>query len=136
MSFQPNPHLDAELAAMFDRADEALAGEFKAFLQEKLAGAGGGVHHPGLPNPSSLPGEYPAEQSGALLRSIDAQRGPGGWEVGSFDAPPEAWALEYPSPPDGPIPRESERGARPWLSKALTDPELLERLLRALEVLP
>lgn len=131
--FEPNAALDAQLARELDGISEALAGEFKAFLVEKLSGPGSGVHWPGQPNPSSAPGQYPAEQSGALVQSIDARREGDHWEVGSFDAPPEAFALEYPSPPGSPITRQSDHGARPWLSKALTDPDLHRRLEEVIE---
>ncbi|GAA5503015.1 hypothetical protein Dxin01_02764 [Deinococcus xinjiangensis] len=133
MPFEANFNLDEEFERLFDEADERLARAAANFLTDVLGQAGSGTHWPGLPNPSSAPGQYPAEQSGKLRESIDAQLIEGVWEFGSFNAPPEAWALEYPSPPNSPITRQSAHGARPWLSKALTDPDLLERLWAALD---
>ncbi|GAA5514773.1 hypothetical protein Dcar01_03534 [Deinococcus carri] len=121
MPWADNPDLDREMDALFDRADEAMAEAAAGFLREVLDQPGAGVKWPGLPNPSSAPGAYPARQSGDLLKSIGAQKVGQEWHFGSFNAPPEAWALEYPSPPDSPITRQSAHGARPWLSKFLGD---------------
>lgn len=134
--FKPSPNMRALLLARMEPVAEAMAQEAAGFLKEKLSGAGSGLHHPGLPNPSSAPGEYPAEQSGDLLACIGVQStGPAQYEVGALNSvapvPAEAWALEYPSPPSSPITRQSPHGARPWLSKALGDEELHDRLRAA-----
>ncbi|MFW8627628.1 hypothetical protein [Deinococcus sp. ME38] len=135
-------HLDAQerLRRYLQPALEAIAQETLTFLQEKLNQPGSGVHHPGLPNPSSNPGEYPAKQSGALLACLGAaQLTDGSWVVGALNSvapvPVEAWALEFPAPPNSPIDRNTVYGARPWLSKAHGDPELHARIRGALNAL-
>ncbi|AFZ67074.1 hypothetical protein [Deinococcus peraridilitoris] len=139
MAFKPNPHLERELDRALDKVGEGIAEEFVSFLLDRLSGPGSGTHWPGLPNPSSSPGDYPAEQSGALLASIGkSQRSLNGmWAVGALNeiapVPVEAWALEYPSPPGSPVKRDSEHGSRGWLSKALADDELHARLHRKIK---
>ncbi|WP_161881940.1 hypothetical protein [Deinococcus alpinitundrae] len=123
MTWTENPQLRAMLLARAALAEKAGAEEAAAFLREKLEGAGTGNKWPGLPNTSSAPGEYPAEQSGKLLKSIDAQPMGQFWAFGSFNAPVEAFALEYPAP---------GRTARPWLSKMLADPDARERVMHAM----
>lgn len=133
MPFELDPDFDREMDALFDRADEAMAEAAAGFLRQVLDQPGTGTHWPGLPNPSSAPGHYPARQGGDLVKSIGAQQVGGQWHFGSFNAPPEAWALEYPSPPGSPITRGTGRGARPWLSKALGDPEMHRAIWNALK---
>ncbi|GAA4002364.1 hypothetical protein GCM10022631_11320 [Deinococcus rubellus] len=130
MPWTENPALRALLLAKAALAEKAGAEEAAAFLREKLGEAGSGNKWPGLPNTSSAVGSYPVEQSGKLLASIDAQPSGQFWAFGSFNAPPEAWALEYPSPPGSPITRQSEHGARPWLSKAMSDVDMRERVFQ------
>ena len=92
----------------------------KTELRERLSHSGSGEQHAGLPNRSSAGGEYPAQQFGALHDSIDARAiGPLLYGVGSFDAPDEAHLLEN---------RPPSEGGRPWLSKALVDPEFREKI--------
>lgn len=110
--------LEAHLQGIVEAAAEASAN----FLRDRLAGPGTGVQHPGLPNRSSTPDEYPAEQSGDLLESIDAR--PAGRlteAVGAFDAPMHAFKLEFMD--DG----------RPWASKAVHDPENHDAMNAAVE---
>lgn len=118
-----NPALRPLLLLKAALAEKAGAEEAAGFLREKLDQPGTGNKWPGLPNTSSAPGEYPAFQRGKLLDSIDAQPSGQFWAFGSFNAPPEAFGLEYPAP---------GRVARPWLSKALSDFELRERVFEAM----
>ena len=127
------PVLDAELQRRLAPVARDLGEEVAAFLREKLSGAGGGHHWPGLPNPSSAPGEYPAEQTGALLACLGSREvDPLYHQAGALNSvapvPIEAWELEYPSPPGTPSPRSASHGARPWITKAFMDEELRERL--------
>lgn len=120
--FEPDPDFDREMDALFDALDEQMAHAAADFLRTAMNKPGGGIKWPGLPNTSSAPGEYPVVQHRKLLDSLDAQQIAGEWHFGSFNAPPEAWSLEYPSPSGSPITRQSAHGARPWLSKLLGDP--------------
>jgi hypothetical protein len=122
--WEDNPGFLALMDAQFSRAEAAGAQAAATFLAEKLDQPGTGKQWPGLPNISSAPGQYPAKQSGALLASIKARQVNGVWFWGSFNTPPEGFYLEYPKPGDS--------GARPWMSKALSDPELYERVWRAM----
>lgn len=127
------PNLHELLARHCDPVMRDVAEVASDFLKEKLSGPGSGIQHPNLPNPSSLPGEYPAEQSGDLLACIGFEQvAPGVYEVGALNSvapvPVEAWALEYPQPPDSPVDRSTAHGARPWISKAAGDEELHDRL--------
>lgn len=127
------PNLHELLARHCDPVMRDVAETTSDFLREKLSGPGSGIQHPNLPNPSSLPGEYPAEQSGDLLACIGAEQvAPSQYAVGALNSvapvPIEAWALEYPQPPSSPVDRQTAHGARPWLSKAAGDEELHDRL--------
>ena len=127
------PNLHELLARHCDPVVREVAEEARDFLKEKLSGPGSGIQHPDLPNPSSLPGEYPAQQSGDLLACIGLERvAPSEYDVGALNSvapvPVEAWALEYPEPPSSLVSRQTAHGARPWISKALGDEELHDRL--------
>lgn len=129
--------LQAALAAQLGPVSEAMGQTVAGFLKEKLSGPGSGTHHPGLPNPSSAPGEYPAEQSGDLVRSIgheavDAFHQRAGALNSVAPVPVEAFVLEFPSPPSSPVKRSTQHGARPWISKARLDSELRQRLREAI----
>ncbi|WP_179944618.1 hypothetical protein [Deinococcus radiopugnans] len=128
--------LRAALAAQLGPVSEAMGETVAGFLREKLDRPGSGTHHPGLPNPSSAPGEYPAEQSGDLVRAIgheavDAFHQRAGALNSVAPVPVEAFALEFPSPPSSPVKRSTQHGARPWASKALLDSELRQWLREA-----
>ena len=128
--------LQAALATQLRPVSEVMGETVAGFLKEKLSGPGGGTHHPGLPNPSSAPGEYPAEQSGALVgaighEAVDAFHQRAGALNSVAPVPVEAFALEFPSPPNSPVQRSTQHGARPWASKALQDAELRQRLREA-----
>lgn len=132
-TFVPSPDLEARLLRLLAPKVRAAGQEVKAFLTEKLSGPGSGVQWPGQPNPSSAPGEYPAEQSGDLVGSLDAREvGPLHWQAGAFEAPPEAFWLEFPPPPGSPFAKKTGYGARPWISKAFNDAELHARILQSL----
>lgn len=133
-TFQPDPDLDEQLARLLSRHVARAARTVTSFLHEKLSGPGSGVQWPGQPRPSSAPGEYPAEQAGTLVGSLDAQAVSAlHWQAGAFNAPQEAFWLEYPPPPDAPFSKKTDHGARPWISKALNDPELHARIVAALQ---
>ncbi|WP_158680070.1 hypothetical protein [Deinococcus sp. NW-56] len=133
MPFDLDPAFDREMDALFDRADEAMAKAAVAYLVNVMDRAGTGQKWPGLPNTSSAPGQYPVVQSRALIESLDARRLGSEWHFGSFNAPDEAWALEYPKPEGSPIDRKTPHGARPWLSKLLGDPEAHRAIWDALD---
>ncbi|OLV20220.1 hypothetical protein [Deinococcus marmoris] len=130
--------LQAALAAQLGPVSVAMGETVAGFLKEKMSGSGSGVQHPGLPRPSSAPGEYPAMQGGALVRSlgheaVDAFHQRAGALNSVAPVPPEAWALEFPAPAGSPIKRTGPKGARPWVSKALSDAELRQRLVEAVK---
>src|SRR5690348_2327837 len=96
-----------------------------AIVSDHLAaGPRSGVHWPELPRRSSAPGEYPQEQFGPLRASIGHDHvGGTTWEAGAIHNPPEEAAkLEF-----SPV----SEGGRPWLSRAMEDPETHEVMLRA-----
>jgi hypothetical protein len=135
--FVLNPAVLAQLQLRLAPAVDTVADETLGFLRDKLSGGGSGVQYPGRPRPSSAPGEWPAEQSGALLACLGkADLGPLARAVGALNSvgpvPPEAWALEYPAPQGSPVSRQGPAGARPWASRALADSELRERIRAAL----
>jgi len=103
---------------------EAASEEALTMLQEKLnPGGHGGLKHEGQPARSSRPGEYPAYQTGALYRSLGIRRRKLERSVGVVkNTPVEALLLEF---------RPPSSGGRPWLSKALREPELKRRMLAA-----
>ena len=120
--FELDPNVEQEFDDLFDQLDEQMAHAAVDYLRAAMNKPGNGTKWPTLPNTSSAPGEYPAVQSRKLLDSLAVQQVAGEWHFGAFNAPPEAWALEYPTPPGSPITRQSAHGARPWLSKLLGDP--------------
>jgi hypothetical protein len=102
---------------------EHAANHAKGQLIENLSGGRSGKQHQGLPNRSSVEGEFPAEQFGDLKDSIDArQEGALEWGVGSYDSPDEAYKLEFYEP---------SNGGRKWLSKTLENPTVQEDMTRA-----
>lgn len=96
-------------------------------LREKLGQAGSGERYPGMPNPSSRPGEYPARQTGELQRSIAARaEGNGQAAFGPISDPPDyVVPLHFKPPSDG---------GRPFLDFALADPDIHAAVKEALGV--
>lgn len=62
---------------------DAAAHESEDAFRTGLASSKSGIHHPGLPRRSSAPGEYPANQRGALRSSISSVVGSDEMTVGS-----------------------------------------------------
>lgn len=52
---------------------EKAASESEAVFKAGMTGGHSGVKYPNLPNRSSAPGEYPANQFGPLMASIDTE---------------------------------------------------------------
>lgn len=115
--------LDAYLESIL--AQRAEAG-LRWFVDDALSRPGTGLLHMGNPNQSSAPGEYPAAQTDALKRSMDAR--PAGaltYELGSFedkDSDGHAHALSLES-------RPTSAGGRPFIEKALAEGELAHVIL-------
>jgi len=113
--------LDAYLDALLEGRAHAVG----ATLIDDLGHPGQGTLHPGNVNPSSLPGDYPAVQTEALIQSIDVRPiGRLAYVVGSFEdmnAEGYAHALDLESSPPA-------QGGRQFLEKAAHDPEILQAL--------
>lgn len=104
------------LRALFDLVEKEASIVGAQFAREKLSGSGSGIHYVGLPNTSSLPSEYPAEQTGELLNSVDNWFVAGdGWVFGLHDAPIEAVMLEF---------KPVGMGGRPLMMQMFADTEL------------
>ena len=102
-----------------------------AVLAEKLGGEGSGTQYPGQPNRASAQGEYPAEQTGELRRSIAARpdpERPGAAQFGPLDDPPDYVAALHFKPPDD--------GGRPFLDDALQDRDVRRAVLDAVRGKP
>ena len=110
------------LEAHLNRVLESMAHAAKDQLKENLSGGGSGAQYPRQPNPSSAPGEYPAEQSGSLLSSVGVRRDGDGWTFGVYDPPGYAAALEFKAP---------SSGGRPFLEPTMTDPDTHQAMLEA-----
>ena len=111
------------------RASEAAADKMRA----NLSGSRTGIKHARLLNTSSAPGEYPAKQSGDLYYSIDSRQiGFCLFGVGSWNAPPEAFKLEFDPPGFPGYPRSNSVGLRKWLSRTRDDPATAEAMKRAI----
>jgi hypothetical protein len=116
----------ALLDAYLERLIEARAHAVGAQLIEDLSHPGQGTLHEGNVNTSSMPGDYPAIQTGALIESINVV--PAGhltYAVGSFEdqsAEGFAHAVELES-------RPPSMGGRAFLEKALHDPEIHQAAL-------
>lgn len=59
--------------SLLGRFLDAVGHEAEDAFKLGLAASKSGIHHPGLPNRSSAPGEFPANQSGDLRGSIDSR---------------------------------------------------------------
>lgn len=135
MAFRPNP---AGLASLRDRLTAvALKGAEAAVevSRDKLSGPGSGRQYAGLPNRSSAPHEYPAEQTGDLLRSMDARaEGEGRAVFGPINSPPpEAGYLHFSSAADivGLHFRPPDDGGRPFMDDLLHDRDVQNAVKRA-----
>ena len=95
-------------------------------LAEKLSGPGSGRQYPGLPNRSSAEGEYPAEQEGDLLGSVDAQpAGEAAAVFGLINNPPAHAIALHSRPPD--------MGGRPVMDDARHDRDIHRAILQGIE---
>lgn len=95
-------------------------------LAEKLSGPGSGRHHAGLPNRSSAEGEYPAEQEGDLLGSIDARpAGEGAALFGPINNPPDHLHALHSRSPD--------MGGRPFMDDARHDRDIHRAIVEGIE---
>lgn len=105
------------------------------YLMKALSQPGKGIHWPENPNPSSLPGDYPAIQTGALMESVNVLPVANGagkestettFKIGFFqdmNAEGFAHAVELESrPPD--------QGGRYPLEKLLTDRKFKRAVMR------
>ena len=97
-------------------------------LRDKLSGPGSGRQHPSLPNRSSSPGEYPAEQTGALRDSIAAEPAvEGRARFGPIHDPPvEAGYLHFSSGQELALLhfRAPDMGGRPFMDDARQDRDI------------
>ena len=125
MQFKLNPAARALIEADLLRVLIAGTDAYAEKLVEVLSGPGSGTQWRGNKNASSTAGEYPAEQSGDLLGSIGTEvTGPTEVAVGAFNAPAEAFELEF---------RDPAAGGRPWLSKSAEDPAFHQALEAAIQ---
>ena len=109
--------LQARLQARALEAATAAAEE----LGRKLEGEGTGIHWPSLPRRSSRPGEYPAEQTGELRRSVGSRtRGQHAAEFGLLNPPAYAALLHFKPP---------SAGGRPVMDMALADADIQRAVL-------
>ncbi|GHG21481.1 hypothetical protein GCM10017784_11220 [Deinococcus indicus] len=110
------PGAAGQLRDVLRRVTLAAAEGGAATLREKLSGPGSGTYHPGQPNQSSAPGEYPAEQSGAVRDSVMAVPiGDTRSAFGSVDGPAHVIPLHF-KPPDA--------GGRPFMDDAKHDRDI------------
>lgn len=120
--FKPNPAGMAQLRQMLTAQALKGAQAGAAVLADKLSREGSGIHHPGLPNRSSRPGEYPARQTGDLQNSIAARAaGDLKAEFGPLDnPPPEAYFMQILPP---------EMGGRDYMGLAYGDEDVRAAVL-------
>lgn len=121
MSFSQSGSLPKDLAERLmiglDDAAQVIGQELVKHVRDKiLGGPKSGRHYSGLPNQSSAPGEYSANQSGDLLNSIDFSvigggLG-GGYVIDFFATSDHAGYQEYGT---------SKMGARPNLKMTLDE---------------
>ena len=98
---------------------------YTALLKEKMCHEGTGLLHVGNVNRSSMPSEYPAQQTAALRDSIGfARTAPLTWEAGSFASNNAEGYRHGEMLNNKPI----SRGGRRWVTKAFHDPELQAEL--------
>lgn len=99
-----------------------------AFLVEAMSHPGEGQHWPDNPNPSSLPGAYPAVQTEKLIQSIDVRKAKRlTFAIGSF-ADQSAEGHQHAVELEGTPP---EAGGRQFLEKAMHDPAFQQAVLTA-----
>lgn len=102
---------EARLQAAISQAGNMAGQEIvKRARDGILSGAKSGRHYPGLPNQSSAPGEYSANQSGDLLNSINYRMS--GHFLSIYATSGHAGYQEYGT---------SKMGARPNLKKAIEE---------------
>jgi hypothetical protein len=105
--------IEQQTRPAFERGAIALLGRLEQNIQ---AGERSGIHHPENPRQSSAPGEYPQEQTGDLLNSLDFRViSNTRVEVGAINNPPE-YAVDLETFPE-------DQGGRRFLTRTVEEAE-------------
>jgi hypothetical protein len=117
-----NRAVAAQIRPRFERASIAALGRLERNIQ---AGERSGIFHEGNERQSSAPGEFPQEQTGALLGSLDFRM------ITDFKAVVGAlnnapfWAHDLENLP-------ASAGGRSWLKRTMFEPETRAVVLDAI----